>query len=152
MRKNLTDIDLYIGLQGAFSAKRFVKDEGLEGFPYTGFKDCNTVFALTSSKNDIANPIARPFTGARHTGGKYGLRYANVREDVFDVITWVEGDRQTNLDQFSDIETYRDPGNIKKVLMIDASSIVDGKDAHNDILDEDMAELIWVLIKQFTVK
>ncbi len=46
----------------------------------------------------------------------------------------------------------------RKVIMINASPIVTGNDtlnniddAHNDILGEEMAVLIWTLIKSFTM-
>lgn len=69
-------VDLFIGLQGAFSAKRFVKEEGWEGSPYAAFNEYPTVFTLTTSRYDLANQTARFITGARHVGGKYGLAYA----------------------------------------------------------------------------
>ena len=32
-------VDLYLGLQGAFSVRRFIKNEGNEGWPYAGVRD-----------------------------------------------------------------------------------------------------------------
>ncbi len=149
--------DLFIGLQGAFSAKRFVAKEGWEGSPYAGFKDYGTKFTLTSSQYDTANQTARFITGSRHVGGKYGLAYARKKKnkDVFRVIKWTNN-YKADLDKLSPEEVKEDE---KKVIMIDAGVIVDGcnssngenkpNDAHNDILDKDMGQLIWLLIKRF---
>lgn len=151
MGSSVSQVDLFIGLQGAFSAKRFVEKEGWEGSPYADFNEYSTKIFLTTSSFDKANPQARFFTGARHVGGKYGLAFAQKHDDVFQVIQWTDC-----------VET--DSGKLsllpeRKVLMIDASNIVDGydadtgankpDDAHNDILDEDMGRLIWLLIKGF---
>ncbi|HHT9159779.1 MAG TPA: alpha/beta hydrolase [Candidatus Brocadiaceae bacterium] len=149
-----SQVDLFIGLQGAFSAKRFVTDEGWEGYPYAEFSKYSTVFSLTASQYDKANPQARFFTGARHVGGKYGLAFAKKYKGVFQVNKWTNN-VGTDWGKLSSIYTEDN----RKVLMIDASVIVDGHDsdngvnkpldAHNDILDKDMAQLIWALIKNF---
>ncbi len=34
-----SDVDLVIGLEGAFSVRRFIHDKGIEGYPYERFKD-----------------------------------------------------------------------------------------------------------------
>lgn len=147
-------VDLFIGLQGAFSAKRFVKEEGWEGSPYAAFNEYPTVFTLTTSRYDLANQTARFITGARHVGGKYGLAYARKEKnkDVFQVIEWTNN-YKTDLEKLSSIPKE----DKRKVIMIDASIIVDGynsnkgaskpPDAHNDILDKDMGQLIWLLMK-----
>ena len=157
------EVDLFIGLQGAFSAHRFIEGKGWEGYPYAEFNERKTSFALTSSVNDDANPKVRFVTGARHVGGRYGLNKAIKYDDVFKVIKWtnIRKNKQKELDAIkAQIQSEH-----KKVIMINASSIVVDKkddsskdpekypkyrnyppDAHNDILDEDMAELIWALI------
>jgi hypothetical protein len=124
---------------------------------------------LTSSRYDTANQTARFITGSRHVGGKYGLAYAEKKENeeeknkkikkennegVFHVIKWTNN-YETDLDKLSKIPKEDE----KKVILIDASVIVDGcnssngenkpNDAHNDILDKDMGQLIWLLIKRF---
>ncbi len=159
-----SQVDLFIGLQGAFSANRFVAFDGWEGSPYAEFKCKKTVISLTTSKNDNANPIAAFITGAKHTGGNHGLRVAKKEsnEGIFQVVTWAKGD---TADKFHLMQTSNNQDAKKKVIMIDAKEIVVDKkddsskesedfrtypiDAHNDILDEDMAELIWALIKTF---
>jgi len=154
--KITSEVDLFIGLQGAFSANRFIAYDGWEGSPYAEFSDRKTEFSLTTSRCDKANPIAAFITGAKHTGGKHGLRVAkkSKNEEIFNVIEWTDNIK-VDTDALSSISTE----DKRKVIMIDASKIVDGydadhgvnnpNDAHNDILDADMAELIWALIDNF---
>ena len=149
-------VKLFIGLQGAFSANRFVANRGWEGSPYAEFYDYHTQFSLTTSLHDKANPAARFFTGAKHVGGKYGLKFAKKvkNENVFKVIKWTDNSTTDTRALLSFSNEDR-----RKVIMVDASKIVDGYDsdhiankpldAHNDILDTDMAELIWTLIDNF---
>lgn len=166
-----SQVNLFIGLQAAFSANRFVADDGWEGSPYAEFSERETVFSLTTSKNDKANPIAAFITGAKHTGGRHGLRIANKakNKDVFEVVTWVKDDTKEEISRkLQSTQTSNNQGVKKRVIMIDAKEIVLDKkddsskdpevypgydqypdDAHNDILDDDMAALIWALIENF---
>ncbi len=148
-----SEVDLFIGLQGAFSANRFVAFDGWEGSPYAELCKRETVFALTTSENDKANPIAAKITGAKHTGGRHGLRIAEKKKntEIFEkVVTWSKTDMTSILAKLKNRKH-------NKVIMIDVSSILvkdetrkpDPIDAHNDILDDDMARLIWDLIKTF---
>ncbi|EXJ10242.1 alpha/beta hydrolase [Nitrincola nitratireducens] len=134
--KPAVGVDLFLGLQGAFSANRFVLNAGREGAPYAEFSNLPTKFVLTTSENDSANPIAHYITGASHVGGKAGLRTANNHPDIFEVRDWARHNE-------SRILLRQD-----KVLIIDAKSIVVNPDAHNDILDREMAELLWYFIRQ----
>lgn len=147
------EVDLFIGLQGAFSANRFVAFNGWEGSPYAELCKRETVFSLTTSENDNANPFAAFITGAKHTGGRYGLKIAEKEKNtkIFEkVVIWSKNDMRSKLAELKDREK-------NKVIMIDVSSILvedkkrkpDPTDAHNDILDTDMAELIWALIDNF---
>jgi len=122
-----------------------VPNAGREGSPYAEFSNLPTKFVLTTSENDSANPIAHYITGASHVGGKAGLRTAKNNPDIFEVRDWAKHNE-------SRILLRQD-----KVLIIDAKSIVvnpdpkftvDEPDAHNDILDREMAELLWYFIKQ----
>lgn len=47
-------VDLFVGLQGAFPYKRFIKGEGREGSPYADFVLRARKFLLTSSAHDRA--------------------------------------------------------------------------------------------------
>jgi len=132
-------VDLFIGLQGAFSAHRFVEGDGREAHLYSDFRSLKkTSIALTSSKHDRANPIARFVTGAAHVGGIYGMDYAKENVAVFENII------------YNGEELSIDP---EKINLIDASSIVQknnelDESAHNDILDPAMGALIWKLLVQ----
>ncbi|MEM5529591.1 hypothetical protein WN093_12260 [Gammaproteobacteria bacterium AS21] len=133
-------VDVFIGLQGAFSIKRFLPGEGLEGSPYSNFKKLDTKIILTSSLKDSSNSSAAFLTRAHNVGGKYGLKAAVKYKDIFDNKVW-----NKNIGKV--------PLPIDKVLMLDASSIVVGDEEggkkyspHNDILDQDMGELIWNFI------
>ncbi len=150
-RENSSEVDLFIGLQGAFSANRFVTKKGWEGYPYAEFYNRSTSFTLTSSQHDKANPFARFFTGAKHVGGKYGLKTAEEYPDIFKVIRWTNNMQDNNEEIENALPQIQNPTNKKKIIMVDASSIVKGYDAHNDILDEEMADLIWTLIKESTM-
>jgi len=156
--KATSEVDLFIGLQGAFSAHRFIEGKGWEGYPYSEFYNRSTVFALTSSIHDKANPKVRFVTGARHVGGRYGLNKAIKHTNVFKVIDeWKIEDWKKDdiVDQQEKVKTMlaQMKREQMKVIMVDASSILvdddsrNPPDAHNDILDKDMAKLIWVLIK-----
>ena len=102
-------------------------------------------FSLTTSRYDTANQTAHFVAGARHVGSKYGLAFASKNKNEFRVIKWNnnEADSQALL-SIPNSEKEKD----RRVIMIDASKIVDGhnsttkrnypSDAHNDILDEDL--------------
>ena len=135
-------VDLLIGLQPAFSATRFVTGKGLEGSPYAEFRKKKTRLVFTTSVNDDANPVANYITGAKHLGGRKGLAYA--RKHAVNTTAGAPYDIQT----WSDQSLEEVPSYDKGVVLIDASSIVEDNEnqklsAHNDILDDEMAELIW---------
>lgn len=60
-------LDLFIGLQPAFSCNRFIKCGGMEGSPYDTHAALPTKFLITTSENDSANPVA---FWSEHMGGK----------------------------------------------------------------------------------
>lgn len=126
------EVDLFIGLQGAFSANRFIAGAGLEGSPYSDFGQRQTKVVLTSSKFDLANLAA---AWSRNVGDVSGLNVAQSAKLVFDVVKW-NGER-------GDLPVGA------KVLMIDAQKIVRGGNAHNDILDKEMGFLIWSLVARY---
>jgi len=126
-------VDIFIGLQGAFSARRFVAADSGEGAPYRDHAALSTRIVLTSSENDRANPFA---FWSKHAGGGNGLKYMKSRPDIFAVFVW----RQ---DREKAAAALDDHGREKKIVTLDVREIVTGNDAHNDILDADIAELIW---------
>ncbi len=154
--------DLFVGLQGAFSVRRFKKDHRLpfplslfrkgEGSPYLIYRKLNGRVVLTWSEADTANPVAQWVTGAAHAGGKAGYEESREMGDVFDHLVWDENVAGKNdLLRLNNTEkvptTCGELKKSKKVLMIDANSIVHD---HNDILDSEMGRLIWKNIACFT--
>ena len=131
-------VDIFIGLQGAFSARRFVATDSIEGAPYANYKLLRTTIILTSSENDKANPSA---FWSKHVGGKNGLVYMRKHPEVFDVFIWRKQKKQVE----AAIQKYIDN---KKIIALDVKEIVTGTDAHNDILDMDIAELIWFCLNK----
>ncbi len=131
-------VDMYIGLQGAFSAKRFVADDSGEGAPYKNYATLSTRIILTSSENDKANPFA---FWSKHVGGKNALEYMKKHPGIFKVLVWPKEQDKMG-------EAIRDYNKNLKVITLDVKEIVTGKDAHNDILDADIAELIRFCLNQ----
>jgi hypothetical protein len=137
--ENTTDtVDIFIGLQGAFSARRFVAEDSGEGAPYKNYTLLSTRIILTSSENDKANPFA---FWSKHVGGKNGLKYMKKHSDIFKVLVWPQ-DRD-------DVEmAVRDYSKNLHIITLDVKEIVTGPDAHNDILDTDIAKLIMSCLSQ----
>jgi hypothetical protein len=129
-------VDMFIGLQGAFSARRFVSDDSGEGAPYRDYASLPTIIILTSSENDIANPFA---FWSKHVGGGNGLKYMKENENVFNVLVW--SSEREKLEA-----AIREYSRNREVIALDSKEIVKGPDAHNDILDSDVAELIQFCI------
>lgn len=127
-------VDVFIGLQGAFSLRRFVAGAGVEGDPYADFKNLPSKIVLTTSTHDISNRAA---IWAANAGGPQGLRFAQNKPEVFSVTQWNPNNPQLTLEA-------------DKINLVDASTIVqhesDEIDAHNDILDAEMAKIIWAAI------
>ncbi len=131
-------VALYLGLQGAFSARRFVPADSGEGAPYADYASLPTRIVLTSSNHDRANPSA---FWSKHAGGPNGLAYMRRHPETFTVLAW-----QTQKPRIG--QALRDERGPRTVLTIDVSDIVTGADAHNDILDTELAEVIWFCLRQ----
>lgn len=138
--KTFNSVDLFIGLQGAVSAHRFVQKTSSEGAPYSDYSKLPTKLVFTTSSNDTANPWAYWLTRGAHIGGYRGLNVAKKKEneDIFDIVVWNE--ESPIVHKFTN-----------KVLIVDASSIIktgggttgEEPSAHNDIIDLEMGKLIW---------
>ena len=153
-----SDIDLFVGLQGAISVNRFITKKGREGYPYENFKDYARKFIFTWSEHDSANPIASWVTGAEHIGGSAGYKestkYSNIFEQ-FKVV--VQADTDNNYDFVFDrvdsssnwVSSFNTPN---KISIIDASNLIynnpygKGGNAHSDIYTPGVAQLIWSAI------
>ena len=152
---DLDTADLFIGLQGAFSIRRFKEDHKLpfpislfqkgEGSPYLIYDKLNGRVVLTWSKHDTANPVAQLLTGATHAGGKAGYKESKKIKGVFDHLTWREDEdgtknffRENSKNKVS--VTCDELKKSKRVLMVKVNKVVR---SHNDILDPEMGRFIW---------
>lgn len=140
-----SEIDLFIGLQAAFSANRFINGEGFECSPYSEFNQKKTVFVLTNSKFDVANPLA---FWSEHLGGIDAINTVKNNKEVFFYSKWMK--KSTGAYSF---DPALNNSAENKIIVADTTSINKGStDAHNDILDEKMGEFIWNQIERFTIK
>lgn len=141
-----------ISLQPAYSLRRWLSGESGEGTPY--MTDSAPRHYITASKWDSANPQAR---WSIHGGGGEAIDKAKEHPDVFNLTHW---DR---------VNGRLQGGELKEGLptVIDAGEIVIGTDGpketekgkhwdafglaqrsgHNDVLDEEMGELLYYVIK-----
>lgn len=136
--ENGETVDMYIGLQGAFSARRFVSKDSGEGAPYRDYTRLSTIIILTSSKNDIANPLA---FWSKHVGGGNGLNYMKKNKDVFMTLLWPGEQDQV-------MAAIKEYSHNRRVIALDSKEIIKGPDAHNDITDVDIAQLILSCMRQ----
>lgn len=151
------EIDLVIGLQGAFSINRFIPEESKEGVPYSEFSEYASKFVFTWSKHDFANPVARWITGAKHIGGLPGYKQSMKQEfqAKFDHFT-IEVDNNMNnsydVDYIGIDETQEWKQSFSersKISIVDATNLVKNKpygkggNAHSDIFTPGIASFIW---------
>ncbi|KKO18593.1 MAG: hypothetical protein DCC43_09875 [Candidatus Brocadia sp.] len=160
------DIDLVVGLQGAFSIRRFIPEDGKEGSPYGDFARNRYAkkFVFTWSEHDFANPIAKFFTGASHIGGRYGHEVSLDHQDIFNHYTIEVKEDACNYDvtvreiqremggkikdeeQLGWNESFRHP---EKISIVDASALIKNKpygkggNAHSDIYTPGVAHFLW---------
>lgn len=141
-----SEVDLFIGLQAAFSANRFVTGGGAECNPYSEFNKRKTVFVLTNSILDIANPLA---FWSEHIGGVDAINTIKNNEKVFFYSKWKKDDTGSyNFDKQLDY-----PINNKVIVANTIALNKDLLDAHNtDILTEEMGEFIWRQIEKFAAE
>jgi len=136
-------INLVIGLQAAFSIKRF--DGGTEGDPFKDFQKYADKFVFVSSRHDEAG---RP-------GGVPLLSWLVSR--AVNPILGEEGIREAqkgDLARRFEVITVNESGHWKqapnnspdKVLLLDASAIVK---KHNDVNNPQVGRLLWTTIKTF---
>lgn len=141
-------VDLVIGLQGAFSANRFLdeRQQGREGAPYADYANLGGYIALTWSDTDSANPMANIVTGANFVGGKSGYKRAHDERyrKHFRFLEYKEGE-QLDWDKANISED-------KRVLMIDASDLIkysvlgSGGGSHSDIYNAYMGQFLFDVI------
>ncbi|GEM_PF-1610101 len=164
------EVDLFVGLQGAVSANRFVKTGALtsgwmEGAPYSHLKAMGTRFLFTWSESDHANPVAAFVTGANHMGGKYGSHFCLQHDTAFwPTVYWHQHQDSTRQHWTYKPEQRFDPdtgwseaakGVKGKVFSVDLSKIVKeqpygkGGKAHSDIYTPEIGNFLWRSILAF---
>ena len=148
-----SDVDLVVGLEGAFSVRRFVHGKGLEGYPYEKFNDYAGKFVFTWSKYDSANQ-APAIYGTRYIGGEAGYKYTTKFKDSFAHFTIKTNGTDNNYNiNFSEVQDNKKWKNSftdsSKISIVDTSELIyyhpyqKGGNAHNDIYTPGIAEFIW---------
>ncbi len=154
-------VDVFIGLQPAFSVRRFLIGEGREGAPYRPDFAPGVPVVLSTSMHDSANPLARYLTFARHVGGEPGLeimkafplngdpaeREEGRSEDDYRFVVLEEAEADGRIDKACPAwrETFeQDP---KAVFVVDAKTFVR---SHGDVVDLPAGRMIWDSITCFT--
>lgn len=148
------DIDLVIGLQGAFSINRFIPEESKEGSPYSEFSRYAKKFVFTWSEHDFANPMSRWITGAENVGGIYGYK-RSLEFDKFDHFTINVNDNlmcsyDFDYDGIKEKQEWSQSfSRPEKISIVDASNLIrnnpydKGGYAHSDIYTPGIARFIW---------
>lgn len=142
-------VDLVIGLQGAFSANRFLSErkEGMEGAPYADYAQLRGRVVLTWSEHDTANTKTNYLTGANYVGAKTGFNRAEEYKQHFEFVNVLPDGA---IGQSTAV-----PGGSKQVVMMDASELIKytvlgtGGNAHSDIYNAYMGKLIYEVIRRY---
>ena len=146
------DVDLFIGLEGAFSVRRFIHNKGWEGYPYENFDDYAKKFVFTWSEHDGANPKAGIY-GAKYIGGKAVYKYSK-KFDILQHFTIKTDGTHNNYNMIysgvqDEVKWKQGLENSSKISIIDASELIyylpyfKGGNAHNDIYTPGIANFIW---------
>ncbi len=155
-------VNLFIGLQGAFSARRFVDTpwyrKGLEGAPYRELRKLRTRFVFTWSSHDKANPVAGYVTGASHIGGEFGYVLAEKNGEIFENLDSGFVDKLASLrgGDESSLTALKNKA-MEKILLADASNIIKdhpygkGGYAHSDIYKPEIGRFMWNLIRAYAL-
>ena len=148
--------DLFIGLEAAVSANRFI-DRGNEGSPYLrSFRDRVTRYAFLASEHDSANPSAPATIWLTLTGRrKSGIYLGDSR--VFHYLASSPSTRET----FAPVVSVNSDGSFlppeastRPIWLLDATQVVrrnvymTGGGAHSDVFNLEVASTISQLIHQ----
>jgi len=154
---SISDVDLLIGLEGAFSARRFINKKldfwSWEGYPYEKFQEYAGKFVFTWSEHDKANPMSFIY-GTRYIGGEPGYKYTKRFRNIFDNFSIKTNGADNNyniiyagmVDEAKWMDSF---GNSSKISIVDASKLIfyhpyyKGGKAHNDIYTPGIAKFIW---------
>ncbi len=148
-RRNEPVVDLFIGLQSAFSLNRFL-DKGTEGAPYLLHGEMPMAFVMTTSQHDGANGFANLFN-VPFAGGVSAKTYSDNYPEKIVSCQWQKGAEQKLPELGAD----------NNILIVNASSIIndyqnggncDRLSGHNDVLDDDIGRLLWLSILAYVNK
>lgn len=168
-----SDIELVIGLEGAFGIDRFITDEMKaqipsekniafydKGAPYSDFKNHAKKFIFTWSLHDKANPLAKMVTKENLIGGEPGYKISSEFPEVFDQFVVKTKETKESWDvQFVEV-SKKDNGNEKqswtnsfrnqqRISIVDASNLIKNKvydkggTAHSDVYTPGVAQFVW---------
>jgi hypothetical protein len=135
--------DLLIGLQGAFSIRRYIPGEGIEGAPYKNHKHGAKTSLMTYSEHDDVVPVARWITRALHVGSTEANEHVScpINED-----TCTQKARIFNEMDWKHVLSPHMKSN-GRVLHIDTSALMTG--GHSDIDNKEIGLFISDIIKKF---
>lgn len=128
--------DLLIGLQGAFSAARFIRGKGSEGSPYQAFADCGPKAAFTNSRNDDAMDAAllQSFARAKYMGHPASTKLLKRNSAQFEQV------------QPGAAGAIPSPPPGRKILLIQADDLID---SHTDVFNCKVIKLMADLIQAY---
>ena len=146
-------VDLFIGLQAAFSYKRFIVGEGSEGSPYRDFSARARKFLFTCSDKDKAvdtSPI-RIFTESAFMGDDTAYRETLRRQQEKEMPLLFE---HLSLTQTG---SWKSPPSMSSstIGFVEASAVIStnkpgtGGLAHSDVFDIEIARFIWQAIVRY---
>ncbi|MGF6744633.1 hypothetical protein [Paraburkholderia sp. MM5482-R1] len=163
-------VDLAVGLEGAVSVNRFIKDKSSEGAPYRDFAEIGTKIVLTASDKDeaINAPVWYEPSGSTHTWKKV----CDSAKDLFqcwyasDAIRYGQDGRIASGDftvcpagtEGKCVPELTFPRNAedKRVLYVNTTDGITtyntpdtGGGAHSDIYRLPMGRLLWALTETY---
>lgn len=131
---NNSQLDLFIGLQPAVSANRFIKGTGNEGSPYQNHGVLKTKILITASEYDNANPFA---VWSEHLGGKDSFDTVKEHPESFNIYNARIDNNKIFGINFN--ELWKSP---KKVEFVKCDFIKN----HNDITDDEVGKFLFQII------
>lgn len=141
-------VDLFIGMQGAFSVNRFTPDKGKEAQPYRNYSRGAKKILLTSSKYDEAVESAI-HTGDTFAGSAHAYQITQGK-DYAGIFEHIAIDPQGGW-------TTPPSSNSSKVTLVEASAMIatnkpgTGGLAHSDVFDKEAGRFMWQAIKEFSI-
>lgn len=135
-RSGNTQLDLFVGLEPAFSANRFVQGGGIEGSPYESHGETKTKFLITTSEFDKANPVA---FWSEHLGGKDA--FDTVKKRGADYNFYNAAILNDRINGLALEKLWQSP---KRVEFVNCAFIAD----HNDILDDEMGLFLYEIVNR----